>query len=45
MTKVCEKEVLEQREIWEGMGRRTKANSGSMGKGRYGYCAGTDKGD
>jgi hypothetical protein len=35
MTQVCEKEVIEQREIGEGMGRRTKANSGSMGNRRH----------
>jgi hypothetical protein len=44
MTKACEKEVREQREIKEGMGKRTKANSGSMGKGRHGSRAGADKG-
>ena len=41
---MCEKEAIEQREIGEGMGMRTMANSGSMGKGRHRCCAGADKG-
>jgi hypothetical protein len=45
MTKVCEKEAKEQREMREGMGKRTKANLGFMGKGRHGSHAGTDKDD
>ena len=45
MTKACEKEAKEQREIGKGMGTRTKANSGSMGKGRHGCRARTDKDD
>jgi hypothetical protein len=44
MTKACEKEAKEQRKIGEGMGKRTMANSGSMGKGRRGGRAGIDKG-
>jgi hypothetical protein len=42
---VCEKEAIGQREIGKGMGKRTKANSGSMGNRRHGCHAGTDKGD
>jgi hypothetical protein len=45
MTKACEKEVIEQREMGEGMGMRTKANSGSMGKGRHGCRSRVDKGN
>jgi hypothetical protein len=44
MTKTCEKEAKEQREMGKGVGTRTKANSGSMGKRRHGCHAGTDKG-
>jgi hypothetical protein len=44
MTKACEKEVVEQREIGEGMGKQTKANSGSMGNRRRRGHAGADKG-
>jgi hypothetical protein len=43
MTKACEKEAIEQRGMGEGMGKRTKANSGSMGKRRHGYRTGADK--